>query len=161
MSIVPTHLLQKALLPLIEKINNELDEKDNTGARMLLCYRASKSLSMTPQAIFRRMYDVLKGNGRSTKVEWADGVLLAAGVDIKDTDVFCVPAGMKAALERIEIRCELQGIVLTKKQKKEMAEDLLEWSRLVIHDGYEAIYGKPEATVVDFPEPVEDEAAAA
>lgn len=137
-NIVPAHLLAAVLRPAIEKVDRGLAHGFNLGARAVIAERAATHLDVKPEAVVRRLYDVLTGKCRQVQAGWADAVLMA--VDEEDNDgILELPVGLPAALDRIEMRCELQGIKLKKRDKREMAKDLVEWSRLIVHDGFEAL----------------------
>lgn len=162
--IVPAHLLWSTLKPMLERLNEELDETDDTGAARLAAERASLILGTTGESVYRRLYDVHYGRTRTARAEYAEALLDGFNVRIDEADVLVVPAGLPAALEQIDARCEAIEFVPSPAERREMAEDLLEWSRLVIHDGLLALQG--EADVIPFPSvptpsPAAEEAVAA
>lgn len=137
-SVVATRNLREALIPLLAKIERELQNphlqsEHVSGAQEALCARASAMTDLKPATLYRRLYGILRETTRSTGAHIADALMLGAGTTLRDEGVMELPAGLPAAQERIDIYCELRGVTLSRKVRKELAADLYEFALLMIH----------------------------
>jgi hypothetical protein len=120
------------------------NERDS-GALEVLCSRAARIKGVTDDNMLRRLYAIRKGESRATRASVAEALLMALDVAIGDTEIVQVPAGKVAARERIDIWLELRGSEMSERDIEEMVEDLMEFTRLVIH-------GPDETTVTAIPQ---------
>lgn len=161
-SVIATRLFAPILQDILDEINAEVGMATETtefgvGAQMLLASRAKMFhitangdiLPVSPAGVGRRIRSILKNEGRATKVEIVDALMLAADRRIEESDLLTLPAGIPAALERIRLVVEYdaQGRTMSEETMLDLAEDLLEFSLLVIH-GPEEFMAEQDGDVI-------------
>lgn len=136
-SVVATRQLSPVIERIVEEMERELKFNDNSGNASgvsdALCARASAISGRGIDGLYRRLYDIRHDRTRAVKAESAEVFLMAAGYSMRDLDVLELPAGLPAAKERIEVWLELRGGEMSKRQITDLAEDLLEFTRLMVH----------------------------
>jgi hypothetical protein len=134
-TVVATAQFAPLLEEIIEELERELcaaEDDKFSGAIEVLCGRVAKSSGMKEESLTRRIYDIRHLKTKAMRAELADQILLAGNRMIGDTDLIEVPAGMVAALERIDTWMELRGLEVSARDRMEMARDLMEFSYCVI-----------------------------
>lgn len=101
--IVPTPMFAEVLQPLVDRLNAEIDNFEGDGAVQQIAHCAADCIGRAPEAITRRIYDVLHGKTLKTSAHTADGILLALDVDIEQTTIPTFPVGPKPAREMVDI----------------------------------------------------------
>jgi hypothetical protein len=129
---MPTRLLA----PIVEEMLAEAladigGDGDDKGAVRVLAERAAHiKTDVSAQSFARRLWDIRTGVSKATRASVGEALLMAGGRE--HGIVPELPAGLDAARERIEIWLDLAGGEMSKRDIKELAEDLLEFSRLMI-----------------------------
>lgn len=133
-TVVPT----RQLAPVLEEIVAQADADaigsgECAGGLKVVCQQAARHTGMSLEALQRRAYEIRNVKGRATRATTAEAFLLAGNLYLHDTDIIQLPAGLPAARERIEVYLELRGQEMSEHDIEELAEDLLEFAKCVIH----------------------------
>lgn len=134
-NIVPTRLVAPVLERVIAEANADLgfDSDEDKGGLAVICERAGKTLGMSKETVVRRTYEIRRLKARASRASTADALLEAGNTSLRDEGIPEVPAGSVAAEDRIRCYLELTGGEMTEETILDLAEDLLEFSRCVIH----------------------------
>ena len=133
-NVVATRMLAPALERVIAEANADAgDDTEALGGLALLCERAERMAATSAFALARRAYEIRNLKSRATKATTADPFLMAGNTSLRDEEIIEVPAGLAAAEDRIRCSLELLGREMSDADIEEMAEDLMEFARCVIH----------------------------
>lgn len=149
--VVPALAFKNIINDLIARLNREADNayEDDEGGIELLADRADAANPGNAARYKRRIYDARHDNCRSVGGALAEQILSANDVPTSSFfDLPTVPAGLEAAMERIEARLWLKEVELPDEVIEELALDLLEFAYILVHDVPEAIRG---AEVIELP----------
>lgn len=104
------------------------EDRDN-GWRALLCERAAPIAETSPEAMARRLYDVMHGVSYIVNATHAEAMLMATGALLdRDTDLPTLPGCVTAAEEMAEVHADIYDPAMTKIERKQLAKSLLNFS---------------------------------
>lgn len=150
----------KQFVPAINRVIAQMDAELNLlgepgtfgviGPVGIICENAARLSGHKLDGLFRRLYGIRHEESRLMRAETAEALAMGAGTDLRELGVMELPAGMEAAKERLSIWFELHANGRpwpSRKVFRELAEDLLEFSKLMIHgpaEEYPSEFRTPE-----------------
>lgn len=140
--VVPCDLLA----PILDAHKAELENDDRhphdgqaSGWRQALADRVAANTGRTPEAVFRRLYDVMHGKSKALNIDLAEGMLIAVGLLLDhDTDLPTLPGCITAARDMADVHADMFDEGMTLAERERLAHSILHFSQGFVHfDAYE------------------------
>jgi hypothetical protein len=141
--------------PLADEIMKHMPEMDalagevhnqsriiNKGGRQYMARRASTMYvgtggkTISDDHILRKLNDILNKRLCTVRVELADALLLACNVNIEDTDVPTIPAGLVAAADMVDSFADTKGMTLSATERTDLMTSCLDFAKGCALDPY-------------------------